>query len=83
MHVREALGLRSASFTVTYENDAFTFATLGYGHGVGTVSYTHLTERRRKERKSMFFLMIGFIKWNVRGLETQCHSECGLSLIHI
>lgn len=25
----------------------------------------------------MFFLMIGFIKWNVRGLETQCHSECG------
>ena len=35
VHVREALGLRSASFTVTYENDAFTFATLGYGHGVG------------------------------------------------
>ena len=35
VHVREMLGLRSASFTVTYENDAFTFATLGYGHGVG------------------------------------------------
>lgn len=25
----------------------------------------------------MFFLMIGFIKRNVRGFETQCHSECG------
>ena len=35
VHVREALGLRSASFTVTYENGAFTFTTLGYGHGVG------------------------------------------------
>lgn len=35
------------------------------------------TGRRRKERKSMFFLMIGFIKRNVRGFETQCHSECG------
>lgn len=33
--VREALGLRSASFTVAYENGAFTFTTLGYGHGVG------------------------------------------------
>lgn len=31
VHVREALGLRSASFTVTYENGAFTFTTLGYG----------------------------------------------------
>lgn len=35
------------------------------------------TERRRKERKSMFFLMIGFIKRNVRDFETQCYSECG------
>lgn len=35
VHVREALGLRSASFTVTYENGTFTFTTLGYGHGVG------------------------------------------------
>ena len=35
VHVREALGLRSASFKVTYENGAFTFTTLGYGHGVG------------------------------------------------
>ena len=35
VHLREMLGLRSASFTVTYENGAFTFTTLGYGHGVG------------------------------------------------
>ena len=35
VHVREALNLRSASFTVTYENSAFAFTTLGYGHGVG------------------------------------------------
>ena len=28
-------GIRSHSFTVTYENGAFTFITNGYGHGVG------------------------------------------------
>lgn len=28
-------GIRSHSFTVTYENDAFTFITNGYGHGCG------------------------------------------------
>lgn len=33
--VREALGLRSASFTVSFDGDDFTFTTLGYGHGVG------------------------------------------------
>ena len=33
--VREALGLRSASFTVTFADGVFTFTTLGYGHGVG------------------------------------------------
>ncbi|MGN0478049.1 MAG: SpoIID/LytB domain-containing protein [Hominenteromicrobium sp.] len=33
--VRTALGLRSASFTVTCDGEAFTFTTLGWGHGVG------------------------------------------------
>lgn len=35
VQVREALGLRSASFTVVYTDGTFTFTTLGYGHGVG------------------------------------------------
>lgn len=33
--VRSALGLRSASFTVAYDGETFTFTTLGWGHGVG------------------------------------------------
>lgn len=33
--LRFALGLRSANFTWTYENDTFTFTVKGYGHGVG------------------------------------------------
>lgn len=37
--VREALGLRSANFTVTYAEDAFHFLTIGYGHDVGMSQY--------------------------------------------
>lgn len=33
--VRQLFGLRSAAFTVTYAESAFTFAVRGYGHGVG------------------------------------------------
>ena len=33
--VRSALSLRSASFTVAYDGEHFTFTTLGWGHGVG------------------------------------------------
>lgn len=33
--VRSALGLRSASFTVAFDGERFTFTTLGWGHGVG------------------------------------------------
>ena len=34
-YIRDALGLRSASFTVAYDGETFTFTTLGWGHGVG------------------------------------------------
>lgn len=33
--VREALGLRSACFSVAHGTDGFTFTVSGYGHGVG------------------------------------------------
>lgn len=33
--VRSLFGLRSASYTVTYDDGTFTFAVRGYGHGVG------------------------------------------------
>ncbi|MCR4761469.1 MAG: stage II sporulation protein D [Oscillospiraceae bacterium] len=33
--LREALGLRSACMTVSYEDGLFTFRTKGFGHGVG------------------------------------------------
>lgn len=33
--LRQALGLRSACFTVQYQSGAFCFTTRGYGHGVG------------------------------------------------
>lgn len=33
--LRKALGLRSACFTVQYQNGTFFFTTSGYGHGVG------------------------------------------------
>lgn len=36
---RSALGLRSANFTVSFENDTFTVTTKGYGHGVGLSQY--------------------------------------------
>ncbi len=37
--VREALGLRSACFSVTRGTDGFTFTVSGYGHGVGMSQY--------------------------------------------
>lgn len=37
--VRQALGLRSACFTVAYADGQFTFTTTGYGHGVGMSQY--------------------------------------------
>lgn len=37
--IREALGLRSADFEVTAEEDTLTFTTHGYGHGVGMSQY--------------------------------------------
>jgi stage II sporulation protein D len=33
------LTLRSTAFTVSYANETFTFATTGYGHGVGLSTY--------------------------------------------
>lgn len=33
--VRETLNLRSSNFTVSYNDDKFTFTAKGYGHGVG------------------------------------------------
>lgn len=33
--IRNLLGLRSCNFTVTYSDNAFTFAVKGFGHGVG------------------------------------------------
>jgi len=37
--VREALGLRSACFSVSHGTDGFTFTVSGYGHGVGMSQY--------------------------------------------
>ena len=37
--VREALGLRSACFSVAHNTDGFTFTVSGYGHGVGMSQY--------------------------------------------
>ena len=37
--LRSLFSLRSASFTVTYGGDGFTFETVGYGHGVGMSQY--------------------------------------------
>lgn len=39
MEVRNALGLRSANFTVEYINGSFLFRVCGYGHGVGMSQY--------------------------------------------
>jgi stage II sporulation protein D len=36
---RNALGLRSNNFTVTYNGDTFSITTKGYGHGVGLSQY--------------------------------------------
>ncbi|MDD3693170.1 MAG: stage II sporulation protein D [Oscillospiraceae bacterium] len=37
--IREALGLRSACFTVKFQNGNFQFTVLGYGHNVGMSQY--------------------------------------------
>lgn len=37
--LREMFSLRSANFTVTLEDDAVVFTTVGYGHGVGMSQY--------------------------------------------
>ncbi len=37
--VRSLLGLRSADFSVSYQNHSFTFTTKGYGHAVGMSQY--------------------------------------------
>jgi stage II sporulation protein D len=37
--LRNALGLRSASFEVSYGEENFTFRVTGYGHGVGMSQY--------------------------------------------
>ena len=37
--LRKALGLRSACFTVQYQNGSFFFTTRGYGHRVGMSQY--------------------------------------------
>lgn len=37
--LREALGLKSACFSVNYEDDCFHFTVLGYGHDVGMSQY--------------------------------------------
>ena len=37
--IRKFLGLRSTAFTVTEENDGFTFHTRGFGHRVGMSQY--------------------------------------------
>ena len=34
-HIRSLFSLKSASFTVAYEDDCIVFTTYGYGHGVG------------------------------------------------
>lgn len=36
---RTLLGLRSASFTITFQDGSFTFDVTGYGHGVGMSQY--------------------------------------------
>lgn len=37
--LRQILGLRSACFSITHEEDVFTVTTKGYGHGVGLSQY--------------------------------------------
>ena len=37
--VRTLFGLRSASFSVSWDGEAFTFDVTGYGHGVGMSQY--------------------------------------------
>lgn len=37
--IRSIFGLKSADFTVSYQDGKFTFSTKGYGHGVGLSQY--------------------------------------------
>ena len=37
--LRTILGLRSACFTISFEDDTVTFSVTGYGHGVGMSQY--------------------------------------------
>ncbi|MBQ7045574.1 MAG: stage II sporulation protein D [Clostridia bacterium] len=37
--IRKALGLKSATFYVSFSDDTFTFSVYGYGHGVGMSQY--------------------------------------------
>jgi len=39
VELRSLFGLRSANFTVSYEEELFAFRTAGYGHGVGMSQY--------------------------------------------
>ncbi len=39
VEVRNLFSLRSSNFSVSYQNGAFTFTVLGYGHGVGMSQY--------------------------------------------
>ncbi len=39
IQIREALGLRSASFSVKYTDGSFVFTVFGYGHNVGMSQY--------------------------------------------
>lgn len=39
VELRSLFGLRSANFTVEFEEELFTFRTAGYGHGVGMSQY--------------------------------------------
>ena len=46
--MRKALGLNSSNFTLEQQGEELLFSMTGYGHGVGTVSYTHLDVYKRQ-----------------------------------
>ena len=57
--LRALLGLRSACFAVSYEEDGFIFTTKGYGHGAGLSQYgakaMALTGKHYKDILSHYF----------------------------
>lgn len=55
--LRTAFGLRSACFTLAYQDDAFTFTVTGYGHGVGMSQYgaNYLAEQGANYREILAF----------------------------